>query len=129
MITEFSQHPHPYPDEVQWRANCVHVTDGDTIIVRPDMGWEGTTHSVAVRVEGVDCPEMVGTDKPRGILAKARTSELVLHKPVLITTRRYRKTFDRYRAVVHYYLPDGSTQDLALTLIAEGHVKWPTTSP
>ncbi len=123
MITEFNHHPHPYPDEVTWRANCVEVVDGDSITVRPDLGWEGTTHSVRIRVEGVDTPELVGVDRERGIQAKLRTAELVLGKPVLIKTRRYRKSFDRYRATVLYYLPDGSTKDLAETLTEEGHSK------
>jgi endonuclease YncB( thermonuclease family) len=125
---EFREHPLAYPEMMEWRAYGVRAVDGDTIIVRCDQGFDATTHSVRVRLLGIDAPEIVGADAAEGKRSRARAAELVEGKPLLVITFRsgsgafssYRKSFERYLADVYYYDETGETRSLADTLIAEG---------
>ena len=127
----FRSHPDPYPDTVQWRAFLQRVVDGDTLIVLPDMGWEGTTRECEVRLEGIDTEELNDSDpqrRERAKAAKARVQELLpAGSPLRIRTSRFRRSFTRYRAEVYFWNAgkDEAVEDLAEVLTREGFAKVP----
>ncbi len=57
-------------------ASVVSVSDGDTITVNAHYPWPGTTIRTAVRIKGIDTPEMRGLCEAETELAK-RAREFV----------------------------------------------------
>lgn len=129
---DFTAHPEPFPDEQTWRAVGKRAVDGDTYDVWPDLGFEGTTRVIRVRLEALDTPEKYGAHaEPRGVGAQQRAAELVEGKPLMITTRKagagYRTTLARYVARVYVWGPaigrETAWVSLAGILEEEGHRK------
>jgi micrococcal nuclease len=85
-----------------------HVTDGDTLWVRPDDGGK----AVKVRVQGIDAPERCQAWGPQ---AKAALAERVLHRQVQVATRAY----DDYQRAVGSLELEG--EDIAGWMVREGH--------
>ena len=122
---EFHAHWMPFPAAPEYRAIIKHIVDGDTVDAYVDLGLYDYAY-ITVRVAGVDTPEVnsgTAEDKERGRTAKARTSELVLGRPVMLRTYKDTQTFGRFVADIFYRGGDGGLYNLAETLIAEGHVK------
>lgn len=59
-----------------FRAEVIHVYDGDTMLVR-----DGEYNTYAIRLASVDCPEW---NQPYGREATIITKNLVLHKQVMV---------------------------------------------
>jgi micrococcal nuclease len=84
-----------------------HVTDGDTLWVRPASG-----PPVQVRIRGLDAPEIC---QPFGPQARDALAARVLHRPVQVATRAR----DKYhRTVGRVSLQD---QDIGAWLVAGGY--------
>jgi endonuclease YncB( thermonuclease family) len=122
-----------------YRAACQHVVDGDTADFLVDLGLYHYAY-VALRVIGVDTPELVGVPaavREAGLAAKARTEALLLHGPALLDTHREKRSFERFIGRVwiprpaDLAIPPDTLRtltvdhtlfvDLADVLIAEGH--------
>ena len=88
-------------------GTVTHVTDGDTLWVRPSGGGE----PVAVRLQGIDAPEIC---QPQGLEAKTALMAKTLHRAVTIHPRT-RDGWHRTVARVHL---DG--QDLGQWLVQQG---------
>ena len=85
-----------------------HVTDGDTLWVRPAGGGK----PVKLRMAGIDAPEIC---QAGGRAARVALASRVARRTVVVTTHR----FDDYgRAVATVHL-DG--EDLAGWMVAQGH--------
>ena len=122
---EFRAHWMPFPVDPEYRAVVKHIVDGDTFDVFVDLGLYDYAYAT-VRLASIDTPEVnSGTDedKRRGRAAKARVSELILGKPVMLRTYKDTQTFGRFVAEVFYQGADGGLYNLAETLEAEGHAK------
>ncbi len=68
-------------------AQVVSIRDGDTLVVDAAI-WPGQTIRVAVRVRGIDTPEMKGkcaSERALAIKAKARAAALIGTGPVRLT--------------------------------------------
>ena len=52
-------------------ATLIRVVDGDTIRVDIDLGADVILKNQAVRLLGIDAPELHGPERPRGLAAKA----------------------------------------------------------
>lgn len=105
----------------KYRAKCVRVIDGDSIIVMLDLGFS-TFRRETIRLFGVDTPEVFGVKKSseeykKGERASNRVKELLPEgKELEIETVKDKKgKFGRYLGKI---LIDG--QDLGEILIAEG---------
>lgn len=95
-----------------------HVTDGDTLWVRPASG----AAPQAVRLQGIDAPEIC---QPHGAQARDALVSRALHQPVTVDTR----ASDSYRRVLarvnlsggdsHKTLP--GEPDLGAWLVSRGH--------
>lgn len=60
-----------------YAGHVTHVSDGDTLWVRPAQGGA----ALAVRIEGIDAPELC---QPGGPEARAALASQVLHRPVRV---------------------------------------------
>ena len=83
-----------------------HVTDGDTLWVRPADG-----RPVQVRLQGLDAPEIC---QPFGPQARDALAARVLHRPVRVATRAR----DTYQRTIGSVSLDG--QDVGGWLVAGG---------
>ena len=85
-----------------------HVTDGDTVWVRPPSGGA----ALPVRIEGIDAPEIC---QPHGEQARQAMAGQLLHQPVTVRSRR-RDDYDRLLARVEVH---GS--DIGEWMVQRGH--------
>jgi endonuclease YncB( thermonuclease family) len=95
-----------------FKGVVTHVTDGDTLWVRPD----GERDTVEIRLADIDAPEGC---QPFGPQAKKALAARVLRQPVVVRTRG-RDDYDRAVAVVRH-----RKQDINAWLVREGHA-WAT---
>ncbi len=85
-----------------------HVTDGDSLWIRPLAGGE----PVEVRLQGIDAPEIC---QPHGREARAALAALALHRQVTVRPRardRYERVLARVRL---------QRQDLGGWMVEQGH--------
>jgi len=91
-----------------WQGMVTHVTDGDTLWVRPQRGGAPR----AIRIDGIDAPELC---QRHGETARAALVARVLGQPVQVRVRRH----DDYgRALAHISLQG---QDVGGWLVSQGH--------
>jgi endonuclease YncB( thermonuclease family) len=91
-----------------FRGIVTHVTDGDTIWVRPT----GSKETVEIRLLDLDAPEGC---QPFGTQAKRALAARILKEPVQVRTRGE----DDYRRVLARVRHKG--QDVGAWLVREGH--------
>jgi len=86
-----------------YRGLVERVIDGDTLVVRIDLGLR--VHTVQhLRVRGIDAPEL---STEAGQIAKALVTQFFLLKPhILVQTYKDQQSFSRWIADV--YLSDGT---------------------
>lgn len=87
-------------------ATVLRVRDGDTIEVDIDLGLYAHLRA-ALRLKDVDAPELVGSGREAGLLAKAHLESMIpIGDVVRVQTyrrpnaERYVQTFDRFVADV-----------------------------
>lgn len=85
-----------------------HVTDGDTLWVRP----AGESAAVQVRMQGIDAPEIC---QPFGMQARDALAARVLHQQVHVAVRA-RDVYERTVGRVNLH-----GQDVGAWLVAGGH--------
>mgnify|MGYP002127553909 CR=1 FL=1 len=68
-----------------WQGVVIHVTDGDTLRVRP-LGSNNKVDSLRIRIDGIDAPESC---QLYGKQSVAALKKLVLSKQVTITSKRF----------------------------------------
>lgn len=101
-------------------AGVVNVRDGDTIEVEAHI-WPGQVARVAVRLRGIDAPELKAkceAEKTAALAAKDRLTQLVGSQGV----RLFDVSGDKYFGRVLAKVSGGETPDLAKRLLSEGLV-------
>ncbi len=96
------------PDLWTYRASLVRVVDGDTVIMRLDMGFRVSCEQ-SLRLVGVNAPELFsGTNRVAGALAKADCEKWLwehqhqdVQWPYIVRTEKDRTTFGRYLGYVY----------------------------
>ena len=91
-----------------WTGTVTHVSDGDTLWVRPSSGGA----IVNIRIDGIDAPEIC---QAGGAKAKAALSNQVLHQTVTVQGKR-RDGYGRVLAVILV-----KQKDVGAEMVAEGH--------
>ncbi len=91
-----------------WTGKVTHVTDGDTLWVRPDDAGK----PVKIRLDGVDAPEIC---QDGGRAARDALAGRLADRSVEVATRR-QDDYGRSIAGVHH---DG--QDVAGWMVSQGH--------
>ena len=61
----------------RYNANLVRVYDGDTIWVDLDLGFGIWLRNQAIRLKGIDTPEMRGSERYRGTVSRDRLISLL----------------------------------------------------
>lgn len=87
-----------------------HVSDGDTLWVRPDAGGD----AVNIRIDGIDAPEIC---QAWGAEAQAALASRVLHRAVNVNPRRR----DGYGRLLASLSEPGTGADLGEWMVANGH--------
>ena len=103
----------------EYKAHIIKVYDGDTVTADIDLGFCVILKAQKLRLIGIDAPEIRGSERPSGILARDRLRELVLDKDVIL------KTYRDKRGKYGRWLADIEVQQVSVCklLIAEGLVK------
>lgn len=121
----------PAADAMLWtyRARCIRVIDGDTLVAEIDCGF-GVRYEATVRIAGIDAPEL---PTPEGIAAADRLGQIVRYAvtdwPLRLRTRRLARgtgearSFSRYVAAVYAVQSDAQWCDVAATMITDGHAR------
>ena len=103
-------------DEFIRSATVERVIDGDTLILLVDLGYSVYSRQ-HIRLKDVNCPEVVGKDKAKGLEASAFLFNLLPKgTQVIVHSFKQKKSFDRYVADV--YLNERNIADI---LVEEGH--------
>ena len=84
-----------------YKAYVEKVYDGDTITCTIDCGFNMSMKNQKIRLYGINCPELRGTEKEAGKVARDQLRNQILHKNILIETFKDKKGKDgRYLATV-----------------------------
>lgn len=95
-------------------ARVVRVVDGDTLVVRAVI-WVGQEVETAIRVEGIDAPEMRGPCSGVGLRAQERLAELAAGAVWLRDVRP-----DKYGGRMRARVEDAAGTDLGHAMMAAG---------
>ena len=101
-------------------ATVVRVMDGDTVVVRADLGWRVQLET-SVRIDGINAPEM---STPEGVkahhfasmLIRPKDKVMIISKRLLGATEKYGRTL----ADLTYGYPPAS---FAEAMVKAGHAK------
>lgn len=100
--------PRKTPRDAQWQGVVTHITDGDTLWVRPDAG--GAPRKI--RIHGIDAPESC---QPHGPEARGALALLAHGRAVQVEVLRvddYGRPLARLRL---------GQDDVARTMVQQGH--------
>jgi len=81
----------------QYRAFVSKVYDGDTITVEIDFGFNAFLKEEKVRLNRINTPEITGSTREKGIIARDYLRSLILGKNILLKTIKDKKgKYGRY---------------------------------
>jgi micrococcal nuclease len=75
-----------------YRAECVRVVDGDTLVLRVDLGLRCSVE-IEARLHGIDAPEL---RTPEGKQAKVFVERLLPGLPLVVQTFKDQRSFARW---------------------------------
>lgn len=116
--------------DYEYDGTCVRVVDGDTVILRVsktftqdvDFGFYvkdsmslTKTAEVSFRLNGINAPEMGGSQKAAGQIAKAALERIILGKPLHVVSHKADK-YGRWLADVYLTGDSVSVQQKLLNL-------------
>lgn len=104
-----------------YKATCRRVIDGDTIVVDIDLGFNITYADVALRLYGINTPELKSKDPAEKLAAQAakeRVQELLPEGSTILvkTIKDEKEKFGRYLALVF----DPNDREINKLLLEEG---------
>ena len=104
----------------EYQAEVIRVIDGDTIVLRIDLGFK-LSWKVSCRLHGIDCPELRSKSASERVAAKAAKDftqgELAIGSTVLV----YSVELDKYgRPLVDIFYGD---KHLNEELVSNNHAK------
>jgi len=80
-----------------YKAKIVSVYDADTVRADIDFGFGRWGRDIALRLLGINAPELRGDEKPQGIISRDALRSLILDQDVIIRTFKKGK-YGRYLA-------------------------------
>jgi micrococcal nuclease len=86
-----------------YRAVVSSIYDGDTIRVSLDLGFDTWIHNQALRLSGIDAPEISGVERPQGLVSRDWLREkLPIGTAVVVKTYKDKKEkYGRYLADIY----------------------------
>ena len=86
-----------------YKAYVEKVYDGDTITCTIDCGFNLSMKNQKIRLYGINCPELRGSEKEKGIVARNQLRSKILHKNILIETCKDKKgKYGRYLGTIFF---------------------------
>jgi micrococcal nuclease len=76
-----------------YKATCIRVIDGDTIVCNIDMGFYTQLNDQIVRLARINAPELPTTD---GIKSKDFLKNIIEGKEIVIKTEKEKNDKDKY---------------------------------
>ena len=95
-------------NQTEWQGTVTHVSDGDTLWVRPG----GTGEAVKIRMDGIDAPE---TCQTYGGVAQRALAARVLHQTVNVQARS-RDGYGRLLGRIQL-----QSEDVGEWMVSQGH--------
>jgi micrococcal nuclease len=86
-----------------YRAVVSSIYDGDTIRVSLDLGFDTWIHNQALRLSGIDAPEISGVERHQGLVSRDWLREkLPIGTAVVVKTYKDKKEkYGRYLADIY----------------------------
>lgn len=87
----------------EYRARCVRVIDGDSVVLAVDMGFR-LTFEDSFRLAGINTPELNSSDPAERERAKAAAAflrERIEGQPLTVRTDKAREKYGRWLATVY----------------------------
>jgi len=101
----------------EYKAELVRVVDGDTVYLKVDLGFHITTVQ-SFRLRGIDTPEIRGSEREAGLVAKAVITDLLAEGQITVKTT---KTGKYGRWIGTLYVDDGvKTIDVNEEMVRRG---------
>lgn len=95
-----------------YKAKVISVYDGDTITIIIDLGFK-ISQEMKIRLSEIDAPELRGTTRELGLIARDYLRKLILNKDIkIITEKDTQGKYGRYLATI--YLNDININKLLL---------------
>ena len=100
------------PTAAEWpryhyAGTLVRMKDGDTAVIRLDLGLDPVEATKPIRVNGLYCPESKGASKVRGLAAAAYGLTLLQGRRLYIRTIKDEQSFERWVGDVFWEGPGG----------------------
>ena len=103
-----------------YKAIVQRIVDGDTIIVDIDLGFGVWLREQSVRLSKINAPEIRGTTRESGLVAKDFLSKLILNKWVQVRTEKGDDKYGRWLATV--LIGEGKNLiEINKKMVAEGY--------
>lgn len=85
----------------EYKATVINIYDGDTIRADIDLGFGVIIKNQALRLYGINAPEVTGEERESGLISRDKLRELLLNKEVIIKTYKDSKEkYGRYLATI-----------------------------
>jgi micrococcal nuclease len=102
-----------------YTAMITKIVDGDTVHADIDLGFHIILKDQVLRLRGINTPEIKGTQKPEGLVAKGRVEGLILGRTVQIKT--YKDKREKYgRILADIFLGSSHINEI---LVKEGYAE------
>lgn len=102
-----------------YKAVIKRITDGDTIVVDIDLGFETVINNVKLRLYGINTPETKGASRVAGLESKAFVErQLPVGSIVLLKT--YKDKTEKYGRYLAEVTKEGETDTINMTLLRLG---------
>lgn len=99
----------------RYRATIEAVYDGDTVTARIDLGFNVSV-TEKLRLRRINAPEVRGSERPEGLVARDRLRERIYRKDVIVSTIKDRKgKYGRYLAEIEH-----NGENVSDWLVSEG---------
>lgn len=100
-------------DLYRYNARCTSVYDGDSITIDIDLGFKHWMLGQKIRLFGINTPEVRGSDRLGGLIARDRLRELIEGRDIILASHRDRAgKYGRWLATI--YIDDININKLLL---------------
>jgi len=85
-----------------YKARCVSVYDGDSITLDIDLGFNHWMLNQKIRLFGINTPEIRGSERLSGLIARDRLRELIEGKDIILASHMDRAgKYGRWLATIY----------------------------
>ena len=105
-----------------YRAHVTDVYDGDTCTVDIDLGLHTWIHEEKIRLSRINAPELKGSERDRGLIARDFLRDIILDKDITLQTIKDTKgKYGRYIGEIWIEDEHGEFFNVNDHLVETGH--------